>query len=73
MKEAEEALKSNDKDVIDKKTQELTEASQKLPEKIYSQAQSTQSSAESASAKKEEKPVEGEVVDAEFEEVKDKK
>ncbi|AKH38759.1 MULTISPECIES: molecular chaperone DnaK [Nitrosomonas] len=73
LKEAEEALKSNDKDVIDKKTQELTEASQKLAEKIYSQAQSTQSSAESASAKKEEKPVEGEVVDAEFEEVKDKK
>ncbi|SFI35202.1 molecular chaperone DnaK [Nitrosomonas sp. Nm34] len=73
LKEAEEALKSNDKDVIDKKTQELTEASQKLAEKIYSQTQSTQSSAESASAKKEEKPVEGEVVDAEFEEVKDKK
>ncbi|MDV6343301.1 molecular chaperone DnaK [Nitrosomonas sp. Is37] len=73
LKEAEEALKSNDKDIIDKKTQALTEASQKLAEKIYSQAQSTQSTAESASAKKEEKTVEGEVVDAEFEEVKDKK
>ncbi len=73
LKEAEEALKSNDKDIIDQKTQALTEASQKLAEKIYSQAQSTQSTTESASAKKEEKPVEGEVVDAEFEEVKDKK
>ncbi|SDZ06332.1 molecular chaperone DnaK [Nitrosomonas sp. Nm58] len=78
LKDAEEALKSNDKDTIEAKTQALTEASQKLAEKIYSQeqaqsAQSAQSSAESASSKKEEKTVEGEVVDAEFEEVKNKK
>ncbi|SDH74947.1 molecular chaperone DnaK [Nitrosomonas sp. Nm132] len=75
LKDAEEALKSNDKDTIEAKTQALTEASQKLAEKIYSQeqTQSAQSSAESASSKKEEKTVEGEVVDAEFEEVKNKK
>ncbi len=75
LKDAEEALKSNDKEVIEAKTQALTEASQKLAEKIYSQeqAQSAQPGAESASSKKEEKTVEGEVVDAEFEEVKDKK
>lgn len=75
LKDAEEALKSNDKDTIEAKTQALTEASQKLAEKIYSQeqAQSAGSKTESASAKKEEKTVEGEVVDAEFEEVKDKK
>lgn len=75
LKDAEEALKSNDKEVIEAKTQALTEASQKLAEKIYSQeqTQSAQPGAESASSKKEEKTVEGEVVDAEFEEVKDKK
>jgi molecular chaperone DnaK len=77
LKDAEEALKSNDKEVIEAKTQALTEASQKLAEKIYSQEQAQQSAqpgaAESTSSKKEEKTVEGEVVDAEFEEVKDKK
>lgn len=75
LKDAEEALKSNDKDIIDKKTQALTEASQKLAEKIYSQeqTQSAQTASESPSSKKGEKTVEGEVVDAEFEEVKDKK
>ncbi len=75
LKDAEDALKSNDKDTIEAKTQALTEASQKLAEKIYSQeqAQSAQSGTESASSKKEEKAVEGEVIDAEFEEVKNKK
>src|SRR5690606_31532764 len=37
LKDAEEALKSNDKEVIEGKTKALTEASQKLAEKIYSQ------------------------------------
>ena len=76
LKDAEDALKSNDKDTIEAKTQALTEASQKLAEKIYSQeqTQSAHAKTESASAKKDdEKTVEGEVVDAEFEEVKDKK
>lgn len=75
LKDAEEALKSNDKNVIDAKTQALTEASQKLAEKIYAQEQSqaSQSSTGTASDDAKDKPVEGEVVDAEFEEVKDKK
>lgn len=79
LKEAEEALKSSDKTVIDAKTQALTEASQKLAEKIYAQEQQAQpggagrSEAAAGEAKGSEKPVEGEVVDAEFEEVKDKK
>ncbi|MCW5600187.1 molecular chaperone DnaK [Nitrosomonas sp.] len=77
LKDAEEALKSNDKEIIEGKTKALTEASQKLAEKIYSQDQAqsaqTKEGSESASSKKDEKTVEGEVVDAEFEEVKDKK
>ena len=83
LKDAEEAIKSNDKETIDAKTQALTEASHKLAEKMYSQEQGQQaqhesaagaeSSSSSSSSGKGEKNVEGEVVDAEFEEVKDKK
>lgn len=75
LKDAEEALKSNDKEVIDAKTQALTQASQKLAEKIYAQEQTQggQAKTESTSQQGGEKTVEGEVVDAEFEEVKTKK
>ncbi len=77
LKDAEEALKSDNKDTIDAKTQALTEASHKLTEKMYAQeqAQQTQTGAESPPTNSGggENPVEGEVVDAEFEEVKDKK
>lgn len=77
LKDAEDALKSNDKDLIDAKTQALTEASQKLAEKIYAQEQTQAGPADAGagatSGQTKEKPVEGEVVDAEFEEVKDKK
>ncbi|MFB3080717.1 MAG: molecular chaperone DnaK [Nitrosomonadaceae bacterium] len=77
LKDAEEALKSDNKDTIDAKTQALTEASHKLTEKMYAQeqAQQTQTGAETPPTNSGggENPVEGEVVDAEFEEVKDKK
>ncbi|MCC6161571.1 MAG: molecular chaperone DnaK [Nitrosomonas sp.] len=77
LKDAEEALKSGDKQTIDAKTQALTEASHKLAEKMYAQeqAQATgqQAGAAGAGGQTQDKPVEGEVVDAEFEEVKDKK
>ncbi|SEN02956.1 molecular chaperone DnaK [Nitrosomonas marina] len=75
LKDAEEALKSDDKDEIDAKTQALTEASHKLAEKMYQsqEPQSQQSDAGASSSGKDEKSVEGDVVDAEFEEVKDKK
>jgi len=77
LKDAEEALKSDNKDTIDAKTQVLMEASHKLTEKMYAQeqAQQTQTGAESPPTNSGggENPVEGEVVDAEFEEVKDKK
>jgi len=77
LKEAEEALKSDDKQTIDAKTQALTEASHKLAEKMYTQEQEQAGQqaggAGTASDQSQDKPVEGEVVDAEFEEVKDKK
>ena len=76
LKDAEEALKSDSKETIEAKTQVLADASHKLAEKMYSQEQTQQpqSGAESSSHNGGgEKPVEGEVVDAEFEEVKNKK
>lgn len=78
LKDAEEVLKTDKKDDIDAKTQALTEAAHKLAEKMYQQndqqGQQAQSGAASgSSAGQNEKPVEGEVVDAEFEEVKNKK
>jgi molecular chaperone DnaK len=80
LKEAEEALKSDNKDTIEAKTQALAEASHKLAEKMYSQdqgqhgqqAQSGESAPHGGNGSNE-KPAEGEVVDAEFEEVKNKK
>ncbi len=79
LQDAEEAIKSNEKETIDAKTQALTEASHKLAEKMYSQEQAQQAQQDQAdtestsSSDKREKTVEGEVVDAEFEEVKGKK
>ena len=77
LRDAEDALKSGDKDTIQAKTQALTEASHKLAEKMYSQEQAQQGQSQpgpdSGAQGGGEKPVEGEVVDAEFEEVKNKK
>jgi molecular chaperone DnaK len=79
LKDAEEALKSDSKEVIESKTQVLAEASHKLAEKMYSQEQpqpgqpGTQGGPQGGPQGGGEKPVEGEVVDAEFEEVKNKK
>ncbi len=71
IKEVEDVLKEGDKETIEAKTNALAEASQKLGEKIYAANQ-----AESASTnpdEQSEKTVDAEVVDAEFEEVKDEK
>ncbi|MEK7844110.1 MAG: molecular chaperone DnaK [Pseudomonadota bacterium] len=73
LKDAEEALKSDNKDTIEAKTQALTEASHKLAEKMYSQEQAQSGAGSEPHGGGGEKPVEGDVVDAEFEEVKDKK
>jgi molecular chaperone DnaK len=77
LKDAEEVLKTDKKEEIDAKTQALTEAAHKLAEKMYQQndQQGQQAPQPDAgpSSSQHEKPVEGEVVDAEFEEVKNKK
>jgi len=73
IKAAEEAIKGDDKDAIEAKSKALAEASHKLAEKIYSQQQAqggdSQPQPESGAAK----PEDGNVVDAEYEEVKDQK
>lgn len=77
LKDAEDVLKTDKKEDIDAKTQALTEAAHKLAEKMYQQKdqpdQQAQPGAAGSSSSQHEKPVEGEVVDAEFEEVKNKK
>jgi molecular chaperone DnaK len=82
LKEAEEALKGDDKDVIEAKTEELMKASQKLGEKMYADAQTAQAAAGAAGgaapggagggeAPKSAKPAaDDNVVDADFKEVK---
>ncbi len=78
LKEAEEALKSDDKETIDAKSQALATASHKLAEQMYAKEQAAQqpagggdanANAQGGDAKKDD----GNVVDAEYEEVKDKK
>ncbi len=74
VKEAEEAIKGNDKATIEAKTQALALASQKLGEKVYAQQQGAEAAAHGgAAAGGEAKKEDGDVVDAEFTEVKDKK
>ncbi len=74
LKEAEAVVKSDDKDAIEAKTEALSTAVQKLSEKMYAaeQAKSAEAGA-GAGASHEAKKDEGDVVDAEFTEVKDKK
>jgi molecular chaperone DnaK len=78
IKDAEEALKSDDKATIDGKTEALAKVSQKLGEKVYAEAQGAAGAAGSGAAPggaggTEAKKDDGDVVDAEFTEVKDKK
>jgi molecular chaperone DnaK len=77
LKDAEEALKSEDKATIDAKTEALMTASQKLGEKMYADAQAAQAGAgadagaEQASQQAQQaQPADDNVVDAEFKEVK---
>jgi len=73
LKEAEEAIKGDDKDAIEAKTQALAQAAQKLGEEMQ-KAQQAQGAAPGGEAKAEAgKKDDGNVVDAEFEEVKDGK
>lgn len=68
IKDLEAVAKGDDKADIEAKTNALMEASQKLGEKVYAEQQA-QANTESAQPQGE-KTVEGDVVDAEFEEVK---
>ena len=82
IKDLEEALKTDDKDAIEAKTQALMTVSQKLGEKMYAEAQAGEAGAQAGPAEgggmggagpKAEKKDDSNVVDAEFTEVKDKK
>jgi molecular chaperone DnaK len=74
LKDAEGVLKSDDKDKIEARAQALAQASQKLGEKIYAEAQAEQQAGAQAQQAAGGAPKdEGNVVDAEFTEVKEKK
>jgi molecular chaperone DnaK len=70
IKDLEEALKSDDKAEIEAKTEALTTASQKLGEKVYAEQQAQANTQSAQPSPEGEKTVDGDVVDAEFEEVK---
>jgi len=77
IKDAEEAIKTGDKATLEAKSEALAQVSQKLGEKIYADAQAAAGAAGAAGAGAapggEAKKDDGDVVDAEFTEVKDKK
>jgi molecular chaperone DnaK len=73
IKDLQEALKTDNKDEIEAKNKALAEASQKLGEKVYAEQQAKQQAQGAPQGENEEKTVDADVVDAEFEEVKDEK
>jgi molecular chaperone DnaK len=80
LKDVEEVLKGDDKEQIEAKTEALMQASQKLGEKMYADAQAAaaaagaaggaQATPEGAAHAQSSKPADDNVVDAEFKEVK---
>jgi molecular chaperone DnaK len=73
IKDLQEALKTDNKDEIEAKNKALAEASQKLGEKVYAEQQAKQQAQGAPQGENEEKTVDADVVDADFEEVKDEK
>ncbi|MFQ6021275.1 MAG: molecular chaperone DnaK [Acidiferrobacterales bacterium] len=74
IQDLEAVVKEDDKDAIQQKTQALTEASHKLAEQMYAQAQAqTESTAGAETDPGATEPKDENVVDAEFEEVKENK
>ncbi|MDX8378789.1 MAG: molecular chaperone DnaK [Gallionella sp.] len=74
VKEADEVVKTDDKEAIEAKSEALATAAQKLGEKMYAAEQAkTQGADAETPANAETQKDEGDVVDAEFTEVKDKK
>ena len=71
--ELEEALKGDDKADIEAKTEALATASHKLAEQAYADAGGADAAAESAAGEQPEAAAGDDVVDAEFEEIKDDK
>ena len=69
--EVEEALKGDDKDAIEAATTKLTEASSGLAQKMYAEQAAAQQAGEAG--EQEQNGKDDDVVDAEFEEVKDNK
>ncbi|HWK70816.1 molecular chaperone DnaK [Pollutimonas sp. M17] len=69
LKELEETLKDGDKAAIEAKVEALSTASQKLGEKMYADMQA-QAAAQQSEAADAAKPVDDDVVDADFKEVK---
>jgi len=70
LKQVEEVLQSDDKDAIEAKTTVLSEAAQKLGEKVYAAEQAEKNTQSAQPNPDGEKTVDGDVMDAEFEEVK---
>jgi molecular chaperone DnaK len=74
LKEAEEVVKGDDKEAIEAKAEALATAAQKLGEKMYAAEQAKAQAGEAGAASgSEANKDEGDVVDAEFTEVKDEK
>jgi molecular chaperone DnaK len=78
LKEAEEAMKGDDKAAIETKTKALAEAAHKLAEQVYKEEQAKQQQGQPAGAGEAKaadgaRKEDGNVVDAEYTEVKDKK
>ncbi|MBV5286966.1 MAG: molecular chaperone DnaK [Methyloversatilis discipulorum] len=73
LKEVEEAIRSGDKEAIDAKSAALATAAQKLGEAMYAEQQAAAGEAAGGAAPGGRKDDDGDVVDAEFTEVKDKK
>ena len=68
--DVEEALKGDSKEAIDEKTTKLTEVAGKLAERVYQQSAEEGQAAEAGATESDVEP-QDDVVDAEFEEVKD--
>jgi len=73
LKEAQEVVKSDDKETIDAKSEALSTAAQKLSEKMYAAEAAKSNQPGESGAQAESKKDDSDVVDAEFTEVKDEK
>ncbi|MGV6827725.1 MAG: molecular chaperone DnaK [bacterium] len=73
IKELEEVMTGDDKEAIEAKTKALTEASAKMAERMYSEKGAADAGAADAASDAGESAADDDVVDAEFEEVKDDK